>query len=202
VNKPVYFKRAGLIRQQLLSNDSGVHRLSLISSLKSYSTPFPEESRFIQPFLQLLEHPRCYHRDHLPGHVTGSAWIVTPDYQKVLLVHHAKLNKWLQPGGHADGDENILHVALREAEEETGLKIKNPPSSFFDIDIHSIPARKETREHDHYDIRFMFLANESDSLRISDESNDLKWVGLNDLEKYNDSPSLLRMRQKLLGRHQ
>ncbi|MDZ7646212.1 MAG: NUDIX hydrolase [Cytophagales bacterium] len=92
----------------------------------------------------------------MPGHITGSAWIVDPSNTQALLVHHAKLNKWVQPGGHADGDENILQVALREAEEETGLKnfkvLSDPP---FDVDIHLIPERADFPEHFHFDIRYL-----------------------------------------------
>src|SRR5687768_14738782 len=97
-------------------------RQSLIASLTDYQTLYSEESAFREQFLELLQHPRCFHRDHLPGHITGSAWIIDDTGKFVLLTHHAKLNRWLQPGGHADGDENVVRVALRETEEETGLK--------------------------------------------------------------------------------
>lgn len=171
-------------------------RLSLIRSLNDYVTSFAEEKEFAARFLRLLEHPDCFLRTHLPGHVTGSAWIVTPGKEKVLLVHHAKLAKWLQPGGHADGDENVLRVALREAEEETGLVVSACSPTIFDLDIHSIPARKDFPEHDHYDIRFVFEADDAVPLAISSESTDLRWVSLDELHRYNDSPSLLRMKEK------
>jgi 8-oxo-dGTP pyrophosphatase MutT (NUDIX family) len=173
-------------------------RSVLIHQLNQYRTSFSEEKKFVPRFLELLEHPRCFFRDHLPGHITGSSWIISLDHTKVLLVHHAKLNKWLQPGGHADGDEDVLQVAQREAEEETGLNVSTSESRIFDIDIHAIPARGEFRQHDHYDIRFLFMADEKEPLIISDESTDLKWVALVELEKYNSSASLIRMREKLL----
>src|SRR6187551_2058799 len=118
-------------------------REGLRNALQTYATPFEEEQKFSTQFQELLLHPRCFHRDHLPGHITGSAWIVDEKKEFVLLTHHAKLNRWLQPGGHADGDENVSGVALREAEEETGIKnftLLN--QGIFDIDIHTIPARK------------------------------------------------------------
>src|SRR5260221_12016802 len=99
-----------------------INRESLIHSLQSYSTIFPEEEIFKSRFLELLEHPRSFHRDHLPGHITGSAWIVNQDFSRVLMVLHAKLGRWLQPGGHAAGDEKVRNFALRKATEATGLR--------------------------------------------------------------------------------
>src|SRR6188768_103653 len=123
-------------------------REKLQTGLQSYHTDFTEEQNFINLFQKLLLHPRCFHRDHFPGHITGSAWIIDTTKQFVLLTHHAKLNRWLQPGGHADGDENVMGVARREAIEETGVENFNLlHESIFDIDIHAIPARKDFPEH-------------------------------------------------------
>ena len=176
-------------------------RNSLITALRNYKTNFEEERPFAARFIELLAHPDAFQRTHLPGHITGSAWIVSHDGTKVLLVEHAKLRKWLQPGGHADGDENIFRVALKEVEEETGLtNLTHAGAGVFDIDIHSIPERKDLSfpQHDHYDVRFLFKTSESDELKISDESTDLKWIELKDLEKYNSEPSILRLRSKLV----
>jgi len=175
-------------------------RSELLSALRNYRTVYEEEKLFVPRFIGLLQHPDAYQRTHLPGHITGSAWIVNNDVTKVLLVEHAKLHKWLQPGGHADGDENILRVATREVNEETGLtNLTSVGDGLFDIDIHTIPARKDLSfpEHDHYDIRFLFKANENDKLLISDESTDLKWIDLSELDKFNNERSILRLRSKL-----
>jgi 8-oxo-dGTP pyrophosphatase MutT (NUDIX family) len=174
-------------------------RSTLIQALTNYTTRFKEEKSFAGDFLKLLEHDRAFHRDHLPGHITGSAWIVDTARTSVLLTHHAKLDKWLQPGGHADGDENVLGVALREAEEETGLKsFKLLHPGIFDLDIHTIPVRKDFPEHLHYDIRFMFEADPNEELIITDESQDLKWVPLNQLSEYTSNTSIQRMLQKAI----
>jgi len=176
-----------------------MNRHSLIRQLTSYSTLYAEEQGFALQFLDLLKHPECYQRTHLPGHITGSSWIINNAKTKILLVHHAKLHKWLQPGGHADGDENVMRVALREAHEETGLaKLIPLQDSFFDLDIHIIPARKDFPEHLHYDIRFLFQANETDPILVSEESHDVKWILLDLLETFNPESSILRMKQKLL----
>lgn len=174
-------------------------RQSLIRALEQYQTSYKEEMDFISSFLFLLEHKDAYQRTHLPGHITGSAWIVDSHREFVLLTHHAKLNKWLQPGGHADGDEHVLNVALREAVEETGVEnFTLLHQGIFDIDIHPIPARKDFGSHDHYDIRFLFEADKKDALIITEESHDLAWIALKDLSSYNDSTSLKRMADKVL----
>jgi 8-oxo-dGTP pyrophosphatase MutT (NUDIX family) len=175
-------------------------RRELIKALQSYSTPFAEEENFIAQFLWLLEDERCYHRDHLPGHITGSAFILDESRNFTLLTHHAKLNKWLQPGGHADGDENIFNVALREAKEETGLKDFVPQGSgLFDIDIHVIPERKDFPEHLHYDVRILLYASREENYTISEESNDLAWVSLTDVNPITKNDSLFRMVKKVLS---
>jgi 8-oxo-dGTP pyrophosphatase MutT (NUDIX family) len=175
-------------------------RHSLIKTIKSYSSPFVEEENHKIKFLQLLDHPRSFYRDHIPGHITGSAWIVNDDFSKTLLVLHAKLGRWLQPGGHADGNENVLEVALREAEEETGLHTFNIlKPSFFDLDIHPIPQRGDFPSHLHFDVRFLVQACEQDSLKISEESIDLKWFEMDEIgDITGHNLSILRMIQKTL----
>jgi len=178
-------------------------RISLIRFFSNYETHYLEEELFATRFLDLLAQPTCFERTHLPGHITGSAWIVDRDRRQTLLVHHAKLNIWVQPGGHADGDENILRVAVREAEEETGLKnltvVADAP---FDVDIHTIPKRADFPEHFHYDIRFLIEANLEETILVSEESHDVKWIALKSLEEYTRERSVLRMKEKLLRANQ
>ena len=165
--------------------------------LQTYETQWPEELIFRDQFLELLLHPRAYHRDHLPGHITGSAWVVNANRTKVVLLHHGNLNRWLQPGGHADGDENVLQVTLRELEEETGLKkVKQLIPGIFDLDIHPIPAKKGFPDHFHYDVRFLFEADDSDPIIVSEESFDVKWVPVGELNALTDNASILRMVEK------
>lgn len=173
---------------------------SLAEGIRHYSTSYPGEVSFVSKFLQLLTHPDAFQRTHLPGHITGSAFIVSDDFTQTLLVHHAKLNKWLQPGGHADGDTKVARVALREANEETGLKtLLLITQEILDLDIHPIPARKDFPQHDHYDVRYLVRGAISEKIIVSEESHDVKWVLLQELEKYNSETSILRMRDKLLA---
>ena len=173
-------------------------RRSLIDLLRVYDSRFEVEKKYAAQFLDLLEHPRAFQRDHLPGHITGSSWIVDRSRNFVLLVHHGTLNKWLQPGGHADGEENVLNVALREAKEETGLmEFKILKQDIFDIDIHPIPERAGFPAHLHYDVRFLFEADRNHKVLVSEESHDVSWVEVSTLQKLTDGNlSIMRMVEK------
>jgi len=177
-----------------------MNRQQLIATLQTYPSRDPDEIAFVPQFLELLRHADAYQRTHLPGHITGSAWIVDASKKFVLLTHHAKLNKWLQPGGHADGDENILNVALREVNEETGLHpLDTPQRHPFDIDIHPIPARQDFPEHLHYDVRFLFVVDKNEPLLLSEESHALAWVSLTEVAAISqNNRSMMRMVDKLL----
>jgi 8-oxo-dGTP pyrophosphatase MutT (NUDIX family) len=143
--------------------------------------------------------PRCFERALEIGHVTGSAWIVDTAGERVLLTHHAKLDIWVQPGGHCDGESDVAAVALKEAVEETGLcALERVGAGIFDLDIHTIPARGATPAHEHFDVRFAFRvpAGASEAFVVSDESHDLAWVRLDELEHYTRERSMLRMREK------
>jgi 8-oxo-dGTP pyrophosphatase MutT (NUDIX family) len=176
-----------------------LNREQLIENLKIYTSTFPEEQAFINMFINLLQHPRAYYRDRLPGHMTGSAWIVDESFEHVLLTHHAKLNKWLQPGGHADGDEDIFRVALREAEEETGLsEFRILSHRIFDVDIHTIPARGDFPEHLHFDVRILIQHSRQKQFTVTDESHDLAWVAIKEIaDKTHQNVSMIRMAEKV-----
>lgn len=175
------------------------HRGLLIRSINHYHPDSRDEVAFKKRFLELLEHPRAFFRDNLPGHITASSWIVDKDRKFALLSHHAKLNRWLQPGGHADGHEDVVAVAQREAYEETGLiSLQLIMPGIFDLDIHRIPARPDFPEHYHYDIRFLFQASKEESIAISGESHDLAWISIDEIpRKTANNISILRMAQKV-----
>lgn len=172
--------------------------ISLADKIQQYARTFPEELPLTLRFLELLLHPEAYSRTHSPGHITGSAFILSEDFSQTLLVHHAKLNRWLQPGGHADEDKDVIRVALREANEETGLNnLTLISTEIYDLDIHPIPERKDFPAHDHYDIRFLVRASIDEPVKVSHESHDVKWVPLSQLEAYNNEESVLRLRKKI-----
>jgi 8-oxo-dGTP pyrophosphatase MutT (NUDIX family) len=187
------------IRKLIAPMKDVAQREFFLESLRRYEAVFKEELTFRDRFMTLLEHQDAFERTHLPGHITGSAFIVSEDFSHTLLVHHAKLNRWLQPGGHADGDTNVTRVAMREANEETGLmNLTLIAPEIFDLDIHTIPERKDFPQHEHYDVRFLFTGSRQDTISVSEESHDVKWVALDELEKYNDEKSVLRLKEKAL----
>lgn len=142
----------------------------------------------------VAQHPDCFERSLSIGHVTGSAWIIDLARDHALLTHHRKLNRWLQLGGHSDGDHDTLRVALREGREESGLSALQPVSeAIFDIDVHLIPERKGEPAHYHYDVRFLLEADRQAPLTISSESKDLAWVPLEEILALAPEPSIRRM---------
>ena len=140
--------------------------------------------------------PRCFENDCWTGHITGSAWVLSRDASHALLILHDKLGKWLQPGGHSDGDPDTRAVALREAREETGMTIELDAPGIFDIDIHEIPARGVQPAHLHLDVRFVVRADMSEPPVRNHETRDVRWVALADVERYTSEESVLRMVRK------
>ncbi len=181
-----------------------MHRQPLLALLHQYKPIDPTELAMTQATIAFVEEQsNCFERSLKIGHITGSAWIVSPDRQQFLLIHHRKLDRWLQPGGHADGDPDVVAVALREAQEETGLTslrlVAEPGTTplIFDVDVHPIPARGEVAEHLHYDIRFLLEADPKEAFGNSDEIKNIQWFTLKSI--FNDSRfnDILRMAGKI-----
>ncbi len=146
-------------------------------------------------------HPDCCERTCRVGHFTGSAWLVSGDGRRVLLTHHRKLDRWLQLGGHADGSGDLAEVALREAEEESGLSGLSVEREVFDLDRHLIPARKDEPEHWHYDMRFVVRVGPSEDFVVGPESHDLAWRLVSELvDDQHADESVRRMARKWLRR--
>ena len=148
-----------------------------------------------------LERRDCFERSCAPGHFTGSAWLVDAAGERVLLTHHRKLDRWLQLGGHADGDPDLTRVALREAEEESGLRNLVVEPEIFDLDRHRIPARGSEPAHWHYDVRFVVRATGSSAFVVGAESHALAWHSIAALAgDANSEASLQRMATRWLAR--
>lgn len=179
-----------------------MHRAPLLHSLADYSSRHPDEAEVTRRFLSFVsDHQDCLERSLLMGHLTGSAWIVNARGDATLLTHHRKLDIWVQPGGHADGEPDLLKVALKEAVEETGLQPLEPVDHrIFDLDIHLIPDRGNVPAHYHYDVRFALQHNGDGVFTVSEESHDLAWVSLDQLSDYTKEVSLHRMAEKWLRR--
>ncbi len=172
-----------------------MHRKYLQDKLAQHQ-PFDanEADMRVQIIDFVAQHDDCFERSLSIGHITGSAWIINQERTHVLLTHHRKLDRWLQLGGHSDGEANTLEVALREGLEESGLQDLHAVSdSIFDVDVHLIPARGDEPAHNHYDVRFLLEANRHAPLSISSESKDLAWVDLNETHTLSGDESIQRM---------
>ncbi len=178
-----------------------MHRKYLLKLLENH-TPFNQtEADMLQKMRQFVTaNENCFDRTLEEGHITGSAWLVDKDLKHVFFTHHKKLNRWLQPGGHSDGDANTLAVAMREASEESGIEdvfIQPLIQEIYDVDIHTIPARKNEPEHLHYDVRFILETDKIHPLKLSDESNQIAWISIEDIPSLANEASILRMLEKM-----
>lgn len=177
------------------------NRASLCAALRFFAEKHPAQKITADRMIKFISStPACFERSNPEGHMTGSAWLLNPTGDKALLTLHHKLQRWMQTGGHADGDPDLLRVALREAEEESGIKGITPVSAeIFDIDIHLIPAHPEKDEpaHYHYDVRYLLRAPHENHV-ISAESDALAWWGAEDFETRADQldHSVRRMAEK------
>lgn len=178
-----------------------MHRRELTALLARYAAAWPDEAEVAARFLAFVAaHPQCLWRHCLPGHVTASAWILADD-GRALLTHHRKLGRWLQLGGHVDGEPQVERAALREAQEESGMQrfelVRWTGQLVpLDLDVHAIPARGDEPAHDHWDVRFLLRAAPGQELAVSAESHALCWFDDAGLRQRVTEPSVLRLHQK------
>jgi 8-oxo-dGTP pyrophosphatase MutT (NUDIX family) len=176
--------------------------IALDSQLRRYLRDFPDQASVAGVFQALLDDAHDpFVRERLAGHFTASAWLVDVAGQRLLMTHHRKLDRWLQLGGHADGDRDLAAVALREAEEESGLTDLVVLPEIFDLDRHWIPERGNVPGHWHYDVRYIVRATGAEAFVVSDESHALAWREINGLlDEPGLDPSIARMAGKWLAR--
>ena len=174
--------------------------VSELNAVKPYGAVEKEMIKRTIEFINIHDFPMD--QKLTAGHLTGSAWIVNKERTKALFTHHSKLDMWLQLGGHAEQeDHSIRQTAIREAKEESGLNsIKLLSEDILSVDVHMIPERKGFPAHPHYDIQFLFEADENENLSITTESEDLKWIAFEDIAQYNDELSIRRMLEKSILR--
>jgi 8-oxo-dGTP pyrophosphatase MutT (NUDIX family) len=175
----------------------------LLAELHRYEASDPAEERHRAAMVALLEEPDAFSRAHFrPGHFTASCYVID-DGGRLLLHHHRRLDRWLQMGGHVEGDESPELAALREGEEESGLRdLALASAGIFDLDIHGIPAAKGEPDHDHFDVRYLARTTSPDAITVDRvESNDLAWVTLDraaELMPGSESQRVLRKIERLL----
>jgi 8-oxo-dGTP pyrophosphatase MutT (NUDIX family) len=175
---------------------------SVREQLSGYTPADSTEAAFVQRMLELSQAGGACERSHFePGHFTASAFVLSPDRRDLVLIHHKKLGIWVQPGGHVEPvDDDLIAATRREVQEEVGLGelelVMNGTSLVFDVDIHRIPARKAEPAHEHFDVRFAFVAKTRDLVH-SEEVADLRWVPLSEVEQLGSDDSVLRAVRKL-----
>ena len=176
---------------------------SVREQLSGYRPANATEATFVERMLELSRAEGACERVHFaPGHFTASAFVLSPDRRDLVLIHHKKLGIWVQPGGHVEpSDDDLIGAARREVAEEVGLSdlepLANPDGgAVFDVDIHLIPARKADPAHEHFDVRFAFVAKTRELVH-SDEVADLRWVPLSEVEQMGTDESVLRAVNKL-----
>lgn len=177
-------------------------RFVLRTALDCYAAGDADRAALAADYRTLLEDgDDPFLRERLAGHFTGSAWLVSGDGRRTLLTHHRKLDRWLQPGGHADGDMDLAAVALREAQEESGLPELQVDPAIFDLDRHWIPDHGSVPGHWHYDVRFVVRATGSERFTVSAESHALAWRDIAELaDDAAIDASLRRMARRWLAR--
>ncbi len=173
-------------------------QMKLFKQLTNYSSQFIEEGIYKQQMLSFLTTAKePFSRSNQDGHFTASAFLLNSQGDKFFLLHHAKLQKWMQPGGHCDGDSDVLRVAIKEASEESGINnIKFVSSEIFDIDIHRIPSSHGQETHLHYDVRFLLQTVDSEALLPNHESTDMIWADKSVAQKLALEHSTERMIEK------
>lgn len=171
--------------------------LDLKELLKQYHQRYPLEVAPIECLRLARTQPNCLDRScFLDGHFTASAWVVNLSHERCLLTHHRKIGKWLQLGGHVENNGDLLAEAIREVKEESGLAASPLTLDIFDVDVHKIPAHREDPAHFHYDVRFLLVADEFQTLHATDESNDVRWIRMEDITQFTEEESVLRMVRK------
>jgi len=163
--------------------------------------PTSQEIEFKNTIRSFIEHhPDCFERTLMCGHITASCWLINKNNTHALLTHHAKLEQWFQLGGHCDGHADVLAVALKEAQEESGIQNIVPVSpEIFDIDVHLIPANKKEGAHYHYDIRFLLQVTTHEESVKSEESKELRWIEKDSRNLPTANPAVVRLFNKWLN---
>lgn len=173
------------------SDDPRRSRVRLEEALLAGPGPESDRRRILE---MLAQHgTQLADRTTAPGHLTGSALVVDAEGERVLLLLHAKLRRWLQPGGHADGDHELAGVALKEATEETGIDGLEVVLPAVDVDIHAVDHGDALGEHLHLDVRFLVLAPPGAVVTANHESLGQRWVRFDDLGAGTDEEGIVRL---------
>lgn len=166
---------------------------TLLRSLEQHHAPDPQQESVRLAMIEFARtHPDALHRTCVDGHFTGSALVVEQGTGRVLLLFHTKLRRWLQPGGHTDGEATMAITALREASEETGIDGLRVLPAPIDLDIHEVRPPSEP-PHLHHDVRFLVVAPAGSSPVGNHESESIRWVEVAELDEFDVDDSVIRL---------
>ena len=174
-----------------------MNREGLLEALSGYTAAGTLEAESLARIRRFLASPADpFSRENPEGHITASAIVARPDGSAFLLVHHRKLSRWLQPGGHTEAaDASALDTALREAREETGIAQFVLPTAgeILDVDVHAIPAHGRDPAHSHFDIRYLLTAaGQINPAAAEDPARPMAWRGFAEIETSGADDSLMR----------
>ena len=159
-----------------------VNNMDIIKEIKNFVPLCPQEQRDKDGILRFLAgNPDAFERENLTAHMTASAWVLSPDRRQVVMVYHNIYNSWSWTGGHADGEEDLLAVALREVREESGVQNVRPASEdIFSLEVLTVDGHqkrgKYVSSHLHLNVTYLLIADDTDALTVKpDENSGVKW---------------------------
>lgn len=161
--------------------------MSLYEELKLY-TPFnQQEEKDKQLFLDFIEkNDDAFFRENVTGHITASSFIVNKSRTRVLFCYHNIYNSWSWTGGHADGEENLLSVAIKESTEETGVSVTPVSKKIFSVELLPVAGHikkgKYVSSHIHYNVTYLLEADENEKTAVCEEENSaVSWIDISEI---------------------
>lgn len=181
--------------------------MSLIESIKEYKAYNEQEKKDKEIIVKCIEmFNDILTRDNEIVHITSSGFVVNKNRDKVLMVHHNIYNSWSWTGGHADGDEDLLFVAIKEAKEETGVKNIFPVSeNILSLDILPVLGHirrgKYVAPHLHISVAYLIEADENEPLVVKpDENSGVKWIPVEEIDAYSNELHMKKIYKKIISK--
>jgi 8-oxo-dGTP pyrophosphatase MutT (NUDIX family) len=183
----------------------GIRAMYYFDEIKGFQPTCPQEEGDKRIMMEYIsQYPdTILTRTCTLGHLTGSSMIFNPKRDKVLMIYHKIYRSWSWTGGHADGEEDLLQVAMREAREETGVEYLRPLTGLFALDVLPVWGHWKrgsyVSAHMHLNLTYLLEASEKESLRIKeDENSGVAWIPIEDLKDYVTEPDMLPVYEKMI----